>query len=356
MPYPRFPREPEPDFARLAAVLGRGAPDRVPFIELGIDHPVLEAVREAPFSGEPRLWRREFVEVWRRLGYDYCPVGAQVALPRRHLMAEDTAGLAMAQRSWVDEAHGTIETWRDFEQYPWPRPEQVDYSFLEDAAAALPEGMKIIFLGPGGVLENVMWLMGYQPMSYAMADDPDLVEAMFARIGELLVGVFEAVAGHEAVGALWLGDDMGHKTQTLISPEALRRWVFPWQRRLAQIAHARGKPFLLHACGNLEAVMEDLIEEVGVDAKHSFEDVIEPAEEAKRRWGDRIAILGGVDVDVLARGTPERVRERTRGLLEACMPGGGYALGSGNTVANYVPVGNYLAMLEEGWQVGVYGG
>jgi uroporphyrinogen decarboxylase len=57
---------------------------------------------------------------------------------------------------------------------------------------------------------------------------------------------------------------------------------------------------------------------------------------------------------VLARGTSEQVRARTREVLEACMPGGGFALGSGNSVANYVPIENYLAMLEEGWRLGVY--
>jgi uroporphyrinogen decarboxylase len=200
----------------------------------------------------------------------------------------------------------------------------------------------------------VMWLMGYEPMSYAMADQPDLIEAMFERIGGALVKVFDAIASHDAVGAVFLGDDMGFKTQTMISPEDMRRYVFPWQRRLAEVVHAAGKPFLLHACGNLEAVMDDLIDDVGIDAKHSFEDVIMPVTEAKQRWGDRIALLGGIDVDLLTRGRPEQVRARTREVLEACMPGGGYALGSGNSVANYVSLGNYLAMLEEGWRVGVY--
>ncbi len=53
-------------------------------------------------------------------------------------------------------------------------------------------------------------------------------------------------------------------------------------------------------------------------------------------------------MDVLARGTEEQVRAYTRRCLEECAPGGGYALGSGNTIANYVPTRNYLAMLEEG--------
>jgi len=39
---------------------------------------------------------------------------------------------------------------------------------------------------------------------------------------------------------------------------------------------------------------------------------------------------------------------RVRETLAVCQPGGGYCLGTGNSVANYVPVENYLAMLDEG--------
>ena len=76
--------------------------------------------------------------------------------------------------------------------------------------------------------------------------------------------------------------------------------------------------------------------------------------EAKRRYGDRISILGGVDVGMLASATEEEVRAYTRRTLEECMPGGGYALGTGNSVANYIPVPNYVAMLDEGMKVGWY--
>ena len=92
--------------------------------------------------------------------------------------------------------------------------------------------------------------------------------------------------------------------------------------------------------------MPDLAGDVGIDAKHSFEDVIQPVEEFHRQWGARIAALGGVDVDLLARGTEEAVARRTREILQACAPVGGYAAGSGNTITNYVPIDNYLAMVE----------
>lgn len=93
--------------------------------------------------------------------------------------------------------------------------------------------------------------------------------------------------------------------------------------------------------------MPDLIGRVGIDGKHSFEDAILPVEAFQARYGDRIAVLGGVDVDILAAGTPERVRRRTRMLIEACGPQGRYAVGSGNSIPSYVPVENYLAMVDE---------
>ncbi len=353
MPYPNF--VPSPDFGRLEKTLARGVPDRVPFIELFLDEEVMVAIREAPFSGDPRQRCREMAELYLRLGYDYVPAGTSFGFPYRTLSVADTAGLSRGERAWVDESHGAIETWEDFERYAWPTPTDETYAPIDHAAEALPEGMKLIPHGPGGVLENVMWLMGYEPMSYAMADQADLVQAMFDRVGDTLVAIFGTMASHEAVGAVFLGDDMGFKTQPMISPADLRKYVFPWQRKIAEAVHAHGRPFLLHACGNLESVMDDLIDDVGIDGKHSFEDVIVPVTEEKQRWGDRIALLGGIDMDFLTRADPEAVRARTREVLEVCMPGGGYALGSGNTVANYVPVENYLAMLEEGWRSGVYG-
>ena len=93
--------------------------------------------------------------------------------------------------------------------------------------------------------------------------------------------------------------------------------------------------------------MEDLIEVVGIDGKHSFQDNIEPVEETYRKYGDRISILGGVEVDLLARGSDEQVRKRTREILEACAPGGGFCMGSGNSVTNFCKIENYFAMIDE---------
>jgi uroporphyrinogen decarboxylase len=158
----------------------------------------------------------------------------------------------------------------------------------------------------------------------------------------------EAVLSVPGIAAIMTGDDMGFKTQPMVSPRVLIEKNFPIHKKRVQMAHDAGIPYMLHACGNLESVMESLIEDVRIDGKHSYEDAIAPVQEMKRRYGDRIAIIGGVDLDYLCRHNEAEVRGYVRRILNDCAPGGSYCLGTGNSVANYIPLANYLAMLDEG--------
>jgi uroporphyrinogen decarboxylase len=205
--------------------------------------------------------------------------------------------------------------------------------------------MKLVAWGPGGVLENAVSLVGYERLCYLSLDDPELVDDVFEAIGSRLARYYELCAGYESVGALMGNDDWGFKTQTMLRPEQMRRWVIPWHKRIVEAIHGAGKPAILHSCGNLTTVMDDVIDEIGYDAKHSYEDAIEPVEQAYEHWGDRIAILGGIDVDFVCRSTPEEIKGRCRAMLERTQEGGGYALGTGNSVPAYVPQENYLAMV-----------
>jgi uroporphyrinogen decarboxylase len=171
---------------------------------------------------------------------------------------------------------------------------------------------------------------------------------MVARIASIYVPIAEAVLEMDWVGGLFVGDDMGFKTATMIAPEHLRQYIFPYHKHLAEMAHGHDKLYILHACGNLEDVMDELIDDVGIDAKHSFEDVIMPVTSFKAKYGSRLALVGGIDVDFLCRASEHEVRTRVRETLDACMPSGGYVLGTGNSVANYIPVANFLAMVDEG--------
>lgn len=346
--------KPQPDFGRFLKVVRReGEPDRVPFAELFHDQEIVVAIQGPP-PAEPdgaAQWRIHF---WQDMGYDYITVSTDISFPNPGLTADDTAALSRGTRGWVDEAKGAIASWEEFEKYPWPQVTAAGFQTLETYGRRLPDGMKIAAILPGGPFENLSFLMGLETFSYALADDPGLVRAIAERVGETLVRVAEATCSMDFVGAQWLNDDLGFKSGPMASPDVLRQHIFPYQRRIAEAAHKHGKPVLLHSCGNLEVIADDLIGGVSIDAKHSFEHIIQPVWEAKRTWGKRVALLGGVDMDVLARGTEDEVRAYTRRCIEECAPGGGWALGSGNSVANYLPVANFLAMLDEGWKRGSY--
>ena len=348
----RLPK-PDPDAGRLLAALRRERPDRVPLLELKLDEEVRSALAGEPLvpwwtGAEPSTRRhavRQFVRLMHRLGYDAFWIPTNVPFRFELVAGADTAVLSRGERRWHSESTGPIQSFEDYERYPWPSLSDIDFGPADEIARCLPDGMGCIGFS-NGPFEWSSWLMGLQPFALAVYDQPELVRALVDRVGSLIYDILKTWSQRGQIVALWTGDDMGFKTSTLISPRHLREYILPWHRRYAELAHACGKPYLLHSCGQLRAILPDLIEDVRLDARHSFEDVIQPVEEFHRDWGARLACIGGVDMDILARGTEAAVTARTTTILEACAPAGGYVAGSGNTVANYVPIGNYLAMIE----------
>lgn len=353
-----FTIEITPDWEELLRCIRReGTPERVHFIELFLDPEVQETVcqRYHLLDGLPRddpyFDLKVQVLLQRFLGYDTVRCSVEgLEMPLHRAAIPDTARLERAGgRSYMNEHRGPITNWAEFEAYPWPDPATATTRALEWYEANLPPDMCVV--GSGGFAhfaEYLTWLMGYETLSYALYDQRDLVEAISQRLIEMNLAIIQKLLSFERVKIIWGSDDMGFRSGTLISPRDLRQFVLPWHKKMAELSHAAGRPYMLHSCGNLAAIMPDLIEDVCIDAKHSFEDTIETIVEAKHRYGKRIALLGGIDVDFLCRSGEAAIRRRVRETLDACQPGGGYCLGTGNSVANYIPLANYLVMLDEG--------
>lgn len=352
---------PEPDIDRfIRTVRGETEPAAPPLAELFLDHAIIRAIAREHLGldwAEPsadRAERRKFlaawIEVYHRMGYDYVRVSGGLEFPHRPREAPDTAGdNSRGVRNWSEEGTGPIASWDDFHRYPWPDPAASDLFDYEFVSRNLPEGMGLLVCPTSGFLEiPVHALLGYQNLSFLLYDDPELVAAVFARTAEIITGMYRRLLGLPGLRGFFQGDDMGFKTGTLVSPAALREHVLPRHRELCALAHRHGLVYLLHSCGNLEQIMEDLVSGVGIDARHSFEDEGNPVGPFKEKYGRRIAVLGGVDMDKLCRLDEPALRAHVRSVIDKCLPGGRFALGSGNTVANYVPLGNYFAMVEEG--------
>lgn len=333
-----------PDIGQLFKVFRREAPDRPTLFELFMNDSLYEILAERKHPGDDPLEYLKFrVDAFYAAGYDYVSInGCDIGFPAGEHDRDKTISL---NQGFV------ITDWASFERYPWPDPEHYDYSKLEKILAYLPGNMRLMVMGPSGVLENVISLVGYDNLCFMIADEPELAETVFERVGTTLEKYYRLCAQYPSVGFLMSNDDWGFNTQTFLSPEMMRKYVFPYHARIVKAGHDANKPVVLHSCGELNAVMEDVIQ-MGYDARHSYEDVITPVEEFYERWGSRIAILGGIDMNFIVTKTPEEVAARARAMLERTKTRGGYALGTGNSVPEYIPINNYLAMLgvalEEG--------
>jgi len=349
---------PRPDAARFVSVIkGDEKTAKPPMIEYLVDKTLMKPILASmgrqwadydPQDGEfPTAYLDNFIEFWYRMGYDFVRFEQGLPFAGYTLSTDDTAPGAKGERAWADEHRGPIMSWEDFENYSWPVVDEFDFRPFQYIDSHLPDGMGLIVSHGGGVYEHLTWMLSYEGLCLALYDNPDLVKAVVERIGALTEQFYERLLTLKNLIAIFPGDDMGFRTSTLVNPDDLRTHVLPWHRRFAEMAHERGVLYFLHSCGNILAIIDDLIDYVGLDGKHSFEDAIIPVAEFHGRYHDRVASLGGVDVHALASLTPDELRRYVREVIDACAPLGRFAVGSGSSVPSYVSVENYLTMLDE---------
>jgi uroporphyrinogen decarboxylase len=360
------PFKEEPDFDHFRKVLLRETTEGpVPIIELLVD---LEIQEEATGLQSPIESWMDFANMTeqmgpgeiqagiqlmdltiafhRSVGYDYVTMTPIVPLKQTAWNRKDNPRQGGKVRGWQEEHSGLIASREQFQSFHWPAVEEISILPIEYTSDKIPAGMKqMIFCN--GIFEELRNLMGFETMAIKSIEEPDLLVDILENLAILTERAIDMATAHPSTGAVFYGEDMGFNHGTMLHPDFFREHVLPRHKRFADTCHKNGKPFIFHSCGKIEALLEDLIEDVRIDALHSFQDNITPIEEMHRRYGDRISLLGGVDVDLLARGTTEDVRARTRQILEACTPAGGIMLGSGNSVTNYCKIENYYAMIDE---------
>jgi len=353
---------PPPDINCFLTALRREEPDRVPLSEFLVDPPVKQAFLGRPV-GNALLGTDDYdveadVAFWAAAGYDYIhlapwylhlfPEGWQVAKDRYSAYSP-----AAVEKAWMEEHRGVIASRADLERYPWPSLDQVQYDHLRRAAQILPKGMGLT-TGTWGILETSRQLMGFEGMCLALYDDPGLVEGVIERMGSFLLEVFTRAADLPRVAALWLADDLAHTDGFFMSPDFYRRALFPWFRRYGEVAAARGLPLIYHCDGDIWQILPDLVE-CGITALQPIEPKAMDILQVKRSWGKHFALIGNIDLGyTLTRGSPAEVEAEVRQRLRQLAPGGGYCVGSSNSIASYVPLENYQAMIAAARRWGRY--
>ncbi len=338
-----------PDFQRFHdAVTKEQLPDRIPNAEIEVDIKVMEA-----FLGRPITDLETYVSFWEKAGYDY------VLLQVRGQPIFDSFQIKIAEGALTSNVQtATVSTYgssclndeETFLKYPWIGPGDVYYRDVDMIKDLLPDGMKLI-VNHGPQFQSLFRIMGIEALSIASIENPELIRSIAEKVGELSVSIVENLIQRDWVGGIWYGDDMGYTEGLIVSPDFLREYVFPYYKRMGEICKRYRKLFILHSDGKLLEIFEDLIE-CGFQAIHPNEPSSVDIAELKRHWSERLAFIGNLDIDLLARGTTEQVSEAARNLIESVGPGGGFALGSGNSITDYIPLGNYKAMLDTVRQYG----
>jgi len=327
----------KPDFNNILKVLKREKPTRPTLFEFFLNYDFYLKLADPNVSQTDEDGRIMQISALTNAGYDYVTlIGSNFGFPSEVVASKYSKSLN----------DGTVITDEEsFANYNWPDPENFDNSRFDRLAPYLADGMKFMVHGPNGVLENVVNLVGYDNMCIMAFDEPELLDQIFTHVGERLVKYYDIHAANPLVGACISNDDWGFNTQTMLNPEQMRRYVFPWHKKIVDTAHKHGKPIILHSCGNMRDIIDDFVA-LGYDAKHSYEDKIMPVEEAYDLYIDKFAVLGGIDLDFLCRETPKNIKARCEKMLAKAEAKGGYALGTGNSVPHYVPFENYMAMVE----------
>jgi len=349
---------PNPDIHRfIDYLLGKTKRYPAPMVEFIVDEPVMKRIvidvfqREWVDPGSDRESQKKYLDnlifFWHSMGYDMMRFEAAPDYPGSARITTNTVKDSNTTRSWAEESIGAITSWEDFDTYKFPKAEEVDYFAFEYLNDHLPEGMGLALAHGGGLFERVSWIFSIEKLCYFLYDQPDLVDAVTQKISEIQLAFYRNIMDFNRLAAIFPGDDMGFRSATIISPNDLRKYFLPFHKQVAGMAHARGVPYFLHSCGNVMKIMPDLIETVGIDGKHSFEDAIIQVEKFQEMFNGKIAVLGGLDVNFLAKAKQDQIRNRVRNILEVCESRGRFAIGSGNSIPDYVPIENYLAMVDE---------
>jgi uroporphyrinogen decarboxylase len=321
---------------RVLTALRCGEPDRVPYWEIGIDRALAQRLmgwggalsQGADLEANPYTVE-EAKAIAGRLQLDNI-----FYVLRAPVYAHKQAGAD--GRLFYGE--GLIKTEADLAKIQLPDPYD-DGLYAEAEAFARAKGDYAACLVTRiGIFPT--WLsMGMANFGLALYDNPSFVEAVLDRYCDWAEVVAARVCqlGFDVYVST---DDMAFKTAPFFSPKVFQELVLPRYRRVREKITL---PWVVHSDGNVTPFLDDLAD-LGVAGLHPIEEGAMDIRAVKRAFGDRICLLGNVDLNILSAGSTEEVDRTVRALIRDLAPGGGYIVSSGNSLAGYLKPENVLAL------------
>jgi len=342
-------KEFEPDYNNLVLAARNQKPKRTPLYEHIVSNRIMEAVSGVKISGgetgdkksDMTEHYKNYNKAFKILGYD--AISYEIC----------AAGSMPGSGSLGAHKDGEIKDRRDFDRYPWDKIPGIYFEnsafYLECMREAIPAGMKLVGGVGNGLFECVQDVTGFMDLCYIRNDDPELFGLLFKAVGDMLYNIWDKFVDlYDDMFCVYrFGDDLGYKITTMLAPDDVKKHIIPQYARIIDLIKRKtGKPFLLHSCGNLFEVMDDIINIAKVDAKHSNEDVIAPFSELVKLYGDRIALFGGIDTDALCDISGIDIESYVKEVVTPLINMPGIAIGSGNSITDYISPVRYAKMNE----------
>lgn len=258
-------------------------------------------------------------------------------------LVEDTPPLSNAQ---------TLE---ELKAYNWIQNDWFDYSSLREKLE--PWKDFAIMASGGSIFQHVTYLRGMDNLMMDMCINPDMAFFLINKVADFYFEYYKRmfdVAG-DLIDIFALADDLGMQQSLLISPELFEQYVAPNLKRMADLAHKHNIKLLLHTCGNVEILIDRLIE-LGVDILDPIQPECMNPLAIKEKYGSRVVLRGGISVQqVISRGTTQDVVNECHHITENLKKGGGYIFSPGHPVLqDDMPVENIITMYESGYKFGKY--
>jgi len=265
---------------------------------------------------EPDYWRDQFGVVWNRT------VDADIGNPDHAVLGDG-----------------------DLDNLIFPDPhDPARYAPL----AAFCETHKDDFLvGAIGfsLFERAWTLRGMEQLLVDMVTDAAFVEALLEKITEWDLAVIEHMCEYP-FDAIHTGDDWGQQHGLIMGPDLWRKFIKPCVQRIYACSKSHGKFVSIHSCGDISAVLGDLID-VGLDMFNPFQPEVMDVEQVKREYGKHLTFHGGISTQqTLPYGTPDDVRAEVKRRIATIGVDGGYVCAPAHGIPGDVPVENMVALIE----------
>lgn len=250
----------------------------------------------------------------------------------------------------------------DLDAYPWPDVEDPGrYEGLAEEARDLFQNTLYALVGDSGFKgfwEPAFMLRGLAQALMDLVQDPEFMHALLEKLFEVNAAItkrFLEITG-PYLAAVRLVDDLATQTAPIMSPATYRAMIKPYHKRFCELVREyTDAVIVLHSCGNITLLVEDLID-AGIQALNPVQvSAIPDVAGLKAKYGDRLSFWGGIDTQhVLPHGTAEEVHEEVRLRIHQLGHGGGYIAAAVHNIQPDVPPRNIIAMSEAVRELGKY--